>query len=505
MIVRLILGGTAAAAAPETSTWALMLAGFAGLGLAGLSQGKEQTDVGLRLIVVRRGGQSAATPSRLAAVAHTGVRMMILRRRSSDMIAKLMFAGAAAVLATAGGASAQTYDYTTIGVPGSIDTASLGINDSGAVTGDYDIGSTQHAFIYSGGTYTKLRAGTVGTAINDLGEVIGGEGDFGFLYSDATFTQIKFPGSSLTEATGINGSGAIAGYYTKGPKNLNSGFVDSAGTYTRIKFPDSINTFVMGIDSSGDVAGYYDKGPKDEDFGFIESGGTYTTIEPTGAKATLVEGMSASGAAWGSYKKSTKGKDIAFVYSGGTYATIDVPSSTSTYVTGINASGVIAGDYTSGSTEFGFVDSGGTYTTIDVAGSTDTYVEGINNSGQVTGYSLSGSGTFGFIATPQTDAIMMAPSAAAAPEPSTWALMLAGLAGLGLAGYRKARGGRTALFLTVLRRGPQSVATVLVCGKPEPAHIADYERENLGHDPQIDLCRRCRGPGHRGRRFGRDV
>jgi hypothetical protein len=157
--------------------------------------------------------------------------------------------------------------------------------------------------------------------------------------------------------------------------------------------------------------------------------------------------MSASGAVWGDYKKSTKGKDIAFVYSGGTYATIDVPDSTSTYVTGINASGVIAGDYTSDGTEFGFVDSGGTYTTIDVAGSTDTYVEGINTSGQVTGYYLSGSGTFGFIATPQTGAIMMTPLAAvAAPEPSTWALMLTGFAGLGFACYRKARSGRTALF-----------------------------------------------------------
>jgi PEP-CTERM motif len=32
----------------------------------------------------------------------------------------------------------------------------------------------------------------------------------------------------------------------------------------------------------------------------------------------------------------------------------------------------------------------------------------------------------------------------AAPEPSTWAMMLLGFAGLGFAGYRKARGGRVA-------------------------------------------------------------
>jgi hypothetical protein len=49
----------------------------------------------------------------------------------------------------------------------------------------------------------------------------------------------------------------------------------------------------------------------------------------------------------------------------------------------------------------------------------------------LTGYHLSGSGTFGFIATPQTDAIMMTPlAAAAAPEPSTLALLLTGWAWL---------------------------------------------------------------------------
>ena len=31
------------------------------------------------------------------------------------------------------------------------------------------------------------------------------------------------------------------------------------------------------------------------------------------------------------------------------------------------------------------------------------------------------------------------------PEPSTWAMMLLGFAGLGFAGYRKARGARAAL------------------------------------------------------------
>ena len=53
------------------------------------------------------------------------------------MVAKLIFAGAAAVLCTAGGAFATTYDVTTLDAPGSEVTEAYGINGSGAVTGYY--------------------------------------------------------------------------------------------------------------------------------------------------------------------------------------------------------------------------------------------------------------------------------------------------------------------------------------------------------------------------------
>jgi hypothetical protein len=133
------------------------------------------------------------------------------------------------------------------------------------------------------------------------------------------------------------------------------------------------------------------------------------------------------------------------VYSNGTATTINVPKSTDTWVTGVSASGEVAGYYRKGSETFGFVESGGTYDTIDFPGSTSTIVEGINGSGDLVGYYSTATTTEGFIATPQTESVMMTPLAAvAAPEPSTWALMLTGLAGLGLAGYRSARNGRKA-------------------------------------------------------------
>jgi hypothetical protein len=77
--------------------------------------------------------------------------------------------------ASAGGASATTYDYTTTDVPGSIETGSLGINDSGAVT----LPNTASS-IWAEPT-PSCELARRGTAINDSGEAIGGEGDYSFL------------------------------------------------------------------------------------------------------------------------------------------------------------------------------------------------------------------------------------------------------------------------------------------------------------------------------------
>ena len=95
------------------------------------------------------------------------------------MVAKLIFAGAAAVLCTAGGAFATTYDVTTLDAPGSEVTEAYGINGSGAVTGYYTAaGGEGLGFVYSGGAYTTLKypgasgsSVTLGREINDLGAV----------------------------------------------------------------------------------------------------------------------------------------------------------------------------------------------------------------------------------------------------------------------------------------------------------------------------------------------
>jgi hypothetical protein len=75
--------------------------------------------------------------------------------------------------------------------------------------------------------------------------------------------------------------------------------------------------------------------------------------------------------------------------------------------------------------EDGFIDNKGEFTTIAIPGADYTYLYDINNAGQILGYYQDANGNAGgFLLTP-------------VPEPSTWAMMLLGFAGVGYAGARK--------------------------------------------------------------------
>ena len=62
---------------------------------------------------------------------------------------------------------------------------------------------------------------------------------------------------------------------------------------------------------------------------------------------------------------------------------------------------------------------------------------GINDAGQVVGYIGTGLAAQWSPSDPS--------AAISVPEPSTWAMMLLGFAGLGFAGYRRAKAGRATL------------------------------------------------------------
>ncbi len=118
----------------------------------------------------------------------------------------LLIAGAASALAlvpAVASAAAAPARYTTIDVPGAADTAAVGINDSGVVSGFYEDSSGN---------------------------------DHGFLDRKGTFTTINVPGAADTVATVINDLGVVVGYYIDSSGDSH-GFVDRGGHFTTVDAP----------------------------------------------------------------------------------------------------------------------------------------------------------------------------------------------------------------------------------------------------------------------------
>jgi uncharacterized protein (TIGR03437 family) len=161
--------------------------------------------------------------------------------------------------------------YTSISVPGALETCARSINDNGLIVGWY-LGADEadHGFLYSAGTFTSIdvpnAADTTASGINNLGQIVGTYHDknfnsHGFLFDHGTFTTIDAPGSAkpqpqYTELLGINNRGQIVGNYLASP-SLGVGFVDDNGVFTTFAVPNAYETEISGINDSGQVAGIY--------------------------------------------------------------------------------------------------------------------------------------------------------------------------------------------------------------------------------------------------------
>ncbi len=290
-------------------------------------------------------------------------------------------------------ASAITFSFTTIDVPGSLGTVAQDINNSGAIVG-----------VFSASPPAAVRQG--------------------FLLSGGSFTPLIVPGAPRTAAANINDPGQIVGFF-RDTAVVNHGFLLSGGGFTTIDPAGATASFANGInDSSGIVGQYTDAAGIDH--GFLLSGGTFTTIDIPGATSTSANDINDAGLIVGFFTDAA-GRDRSYLRNlDGSFTLIDVPGATDTRVEGgINNRGDIVGDFTDPTGAIhGFLLSNGAFTTIDVPGATDSFAIGLNDLGAIVGaFDPSGPNPrrLGFLATP-------------VPEPST--LLLFAAAFLGLAGWR---------------------------------------------------------------------
>jgi len=253
------------------------------------------------------------------------------------------------------------------------------------------------------------------TGINNSGQIAGYcDQAVGVLYSGGVFTPIIDPASpGYTRPMAIDDNGQIVGTANSG----DSGFLYSGGIFSQLAYPGATDTEANGINDSGEIVGLYIVLPNEH--GFLYSGGIFTTIDYPGAIWTQLWGVNNVGEVVGTYWSNGQ---HGFLYTGGTFTSIDYPGDSSIQPTGINDSGEIVGTYTlinGGGTTYSFSLSGGVYTTIDEPAG--AVANGVNDSGDIVGYySDQSSCCRGFLDT------------STIPEPRPAFLMASGLVVLGV-------------------------------------------------------------------------
>jgi probable HAF family extracellular repeat protein len=201
-----------------------------------------------------------------------------------------------------------------------------GLNDNGVIAGNIYAQNNDRGFIYDHGISRSLR--------DDL---------------RAAFPTNP-PGMDITGdfraiTTGINNQGEAIGIYRAVPGDSDNsprfGLVDYNGAVTLLQVPGTTNTDAFGINDAGKIVGGSDVGA------FIYENGAYTILnDPEAATGTTVaKDVNDQGDIIGDYKNAA-GISHGFVYRDGTYTTLDAPGAISTTLSDINSTGEIVGNYT---------------------------------------------------------------------------------------------------------------------------------------------------------------
>ena len=297
----------------------------------------------------------------------------------------------------AGGAAPAKDQTVLFEVPGAVLTQPFAINESGAITGFYQTGSSTAcarwcpflrqpdgsitAFPIAGGEFAA------GLGINSSGAIVGSSSLGAFLRTpDGTMTTLSIPGS-FAAARGITDDGTIAGDYQASTSNR-QGFVRAPdGTVTTFASSDAPTLQVVGIDRANRVSGVLIE-ETGLSHGFVRrADGRITTFDAPGAgsgaaQGTLPLAMDGEGTIVGFWRDSENGQHSFSRAPEGTIVTFDPPGYSTSSAYAVAQSGrnpAIAGQI--GTTVYLRSRSG----SVKILGHKFIEVNAMNASGAVTG------------------------------------------------------------------------------------------------------------------------
>jgi uncharacterized membrane protein len=271
--------------------------------------------------------------------------------------------------------ASHTFVFTSIDVPGALNTNAQGINPQGDVVGFYRDASKIHGFVLSEGVYTT----------------------------------IDYPGAAFTDARGINGRGDIVGAYRMPGEpavNFHGYLRTKDGEFSSIDFPGHINTIPQRINQRGLVLGCrHDTDLMDSMRGMTINSRDPVQVTEVEAFASMHNGVTPDGKLIvGLFTEMDTMRGRGYLLAGDVFQPFDVPGSTFTAGWDINPAGNIVGVFRDAAGFHGFLWQKDAFVSVDYPGATATRAFGINPGSDIVGTYIDASGrTHGFLATKTPD------------------------------------------------------------------------------------------------------
>jgi probable HAF family extracellular repeat protein len=200
---------------------------------------------------------------------------------------------------------------------GPYESYAYGINDAGTVVGTtYDANGQAHATIWSATGTTELAAGTYAMAINDAGEVVGGNGNAFTVVNGQVQSLAAVPGINWSAAYGVNNGGTVVGDGQLSNGNFRGIIWNANGGTTVLGTFGGNSSQATGVNNSGEVVGFASLADGYQN-AFAEINGALIDLGTLGGGSSYAYGVNDSGEIVG-YSWLADGGQSAFLYDDGT-------------------------------------------------------------------------------------------------------------------------------------------------------------------------------------------
>jgi hypothetical protein len=266
-----------------------------------------------------------------------------------------------AVLLCMSSAFAQTYNFQTVDFTGDAFTQLLGINDSNYIAGyhgadpnkgfTYDLKTNTFTLEnYPGSKQTQV-IGINNVPFKTAGFYVEGGKTIGFTDYQGAFTSVAYPKKPFNQLLSQNDFGQAAGYYSttasgSGPDTAYVYDEKGGGVFEAFEIPNSVSAQATGINNSSNVCGFYIDAAGTS-HGWLQVQGQFTVLNYPTSTGTAALGLNDKGLVVGTWT-DTSGDSHGFVYtiSSNTFASVDDPDGIGeTIVNGINNDSTLVGFY----------------------------------------------------------------------------------------------------------------------------------------------------------------